>query len=229
MEFLKAILALFLSMLSIFNIFEGPHEVPNPVTRKDFEYLEYPEEAIINPKDVGLTVNSYKSRADDDGDELYVNAQGYTDINGVIDSPYFTMHVEGKRIPVYATPVFVGSTAKGELHSFCEIYVDTRAVINYEFQLSTKEFAINSVDIFSNGLNPEIMFSSNVVNGKISRLGTYTFVFNNSDQIHGFTLFVRELVDEDEEIKKYQDMGYNVVPVEKGFHSSDAYFDFCGW
>lgn len=230
MEFLKALLALFLSMISIFNIFDGPNHVTNPVHRKDFEYLEYPAEAIINPEDVGLTVNSYKSRGDDDGDELYVNAQGYTDINGVIDSPYFTMHVEGKRIPVYSTTVFVGSTQKGELHSFCEIYVDTKAVINYEFQINTKSFSISSVDIFSNGLNPEIMFSSNVVNGKISRLGTYTFVFNNNDQIHGFTLFVRELVDDEEEIAKYKEQygESNVVVVEKGLHNSDAYFDLYG-
>ena len=91
-----------MSMLSIFNIFEGPHEVTNPITRKDFEY---PAEAIINPEDIGLTLKDYKSRADDDGDELYKNAQGYSDINGVIDSPYFTAHVEGKRIPALAIVV----------------------------------------------------------------------------------------------------------------------------
>lgn len=229
MEFFKALLALFMSMLSIFNIFEGPHEITNPTTRKDFEYLEYPAGAIINPKDAGLTLNDYKSRADDDGDELYKNTQGYSDINGIIDSPYFTAHVEGKRIPVYATPVFVGTTQKGELHSFCEIYVDTRAVINYEFQLSVKDFSISSVKVFPIGTGISIINSGSTVNAKINKLGTYTFVFNETDQVHGFTLFVRQLVDEDAEIKKYQDMGYNVVPVEKGFHSSDAYFDFCGW
>ena len=63
-----------MSMLSFFNIFEGPHEVTNPITRKDFEYLEYPAAAIINLEDIGLTLKDYKSRADDDGDELYVNA-----------------------------------------------------------------------------------------------------------------------------------------------------------
>ncbi len=230
MEFFKALLALFMSMLSIFNIFEGPHEVVNPTTRKDFEYLEYPAEAIINPKDAGLTLNDYKSRADDDGDELYENAQGYSDINGVIDSPYFTAHVEGKRIPVYATPVFVGTTQKGELHSFCEIYVDTKAVINYEFQLTVKDFSISSVKVFpvNSGLN--IINAESIVNGKITDLGTYTFVFNENDQTHGFTLFVRELVDDDAEIAKYKEQygESNVVVVEKGLHNSDPYFNLYG-
>ncbi len=228
MEFLSALLALILSMLSIFNIFEGPHEVTRPTTRKDFEYLEYPAEAIINPKDVGLTLNSFKSRADDDGDELYLNAQGYSDINGVIDSPYFTMHVENKKIPVYATPVFVGTTQKGELHSFCEIYVDTKAAINYEFQLNVTDFSINSVQIFPASLNMELIHTGNVVNGKITQLGTYTFVFNETDQTHGFTLFVRELVDEDAEIAKYKaQYGENNVVVVDGVLAA-PYFNFYG-
>ncbi len=229
MSFLKALLALFMSVLSAFNLFNGPNEVPHPPSNKDFAYLEYPEESIINPSDVGLTTSQFLSRADDDGDELYVNAQGYQDINGVIESPYFSVHVERKRIPVYGTTVFVGNTQKGALHSFCEIYVDTSKEFELSFQLTTHGFMMNSVDIFPRSLDFKPIHSSNTVNGKITQLGTYTFVFNDTDQEHGFTLFVRELVDEEAEIKKYQDQGYNVIPVEKGLHSSDAYFNFAGW
>ena len=46
MPFLKALLALFLSLLSAFNPFDGPHEVPRRQAHENFEYLEYPEEAI---------------------------------------------------------------------------------------------------------------------------------------------------------------------------------------
>ena len=230
MEFFKALLALLLSMLSIFNVFEGPHHVTGITHRKDFEYLEYPTEAIINPADVGLTVDSYKSRADDDGDELYVNAQGYTDINGVIKSPYFTSVVEGKNVPVYATTVFVGTTQKGELHSFCEIYVDTNAPINYQFQLNLTGFSLSSVKVFPTSANMELVHAGNVLNGRITQLGTYTFVFNENDQVHGFTLFVRKLVDEDAEIASYKAQygESNVVVVEKGFHNSAPYFNFYG-
>lgn len=228
MEFLRALLALLLSMVSIFNVFEGPHYVENPSQRKDFEYLEYPAEAIINPEDAGLTLDSFKARGDDDGDELFVNAQGYSDINGVIESPYFTAHMEGKRIPVYATTVFVGTTQKGELHSYCEVYVDTKSVINYEFQLTANDFAVNSVKVMPTSLNMQTINNGNVVSARINKLGTYTFVFNETDQTHGFTLFVRELVDEEQEIANYKaQYGENNVVVVEGVLTA-PYFNFYG-
>lgn len=229
MSFIKAVISLFLTIISLFNIFDGPNEVPRPVSKQTFTYLEYPAEAIKKPSDVGLSMKDFIARADDDGDELYVNAQGYEDINGIIESPYFTVHVEGKRIPVYGTTVFVGTTQKGALHSFCEVYVDTSKNFNLEFQLNSHGFMMQNVKIMPSRLDFKPIYQNTVLNGEITELGTYTFVFNNDDQEHGFTLFVRELVDEEAEIKKYQEQGYNVVPVEKGLHSTDAYFDFFGW
>lgn len=225
MSFLKSIVALFLAFLSALNIFSGPNEVPPTVSKESFEYLEYPEEAIKKLSSVGLTVSSFTSRADDDGDELYVNAQGYQDINGIIESPYFTVHVEEKRIPVYATTVFVGSTQKGALHSFCEIYVDTSKEISLDFQLNTHGFIMNNVTVFPRSSNFSPMFLNTVLNDKITELGTYTFVFNNDDQEHGFTLFVRELVDEDKEIAQYKEQygENNVVILEKGVHTAPCY------
>lgn len=228
MQVLKAIFALFLAFFSAFNIFDGPNQVPHSESKEVFNYLEYPEEAIKSLSSVGLTTTSFTKRADDDGDELYVNAQGYQDINGIIKSPYFTVHVEQTCIPVYATTVFVGNTQKGALHSFCEVYVDTSKDFELSFQLNTHGFMINNVTILPRTLDFKPIYQNTVLNGKITQLGTYTFVFNNDDQEHGFTIFVRELVDEDAEIRKYQEQGYNVVPVEKGFHNSDAFFDLYG-
>ena len=142
MQVLKAMLALFLAFISALNIFNGPNEVPPSVSKEVFEYLEYPQEAIKNLSEAGLTVSSFTQRADDDGDELYVNAQGYQDINGVIKSPYFTVHVEEQRIPVYATTVFIGTTQSGALHSFCEIYVDTSKEISLDFQFQTESLQV---------------------------------------------------------------------------------------
>ncbi len=229
MNVLRAILALFMAFFSAFNIFDAPKEVLPGADRPLFEYLEYPTEAIKSLSSAGLTTASFTKRADDDGDELYVNAQGYQDISGIIASPYFSVHVQNETVPVYATTVFIGNTQKGALHSFSEIYVDTSKDFNLSFQLNSHGFIINSVTILPKNLDFNPTYQNTVLNGEITQLGTYTFVFNNDDQEHSFTLFVRELVDEDEEIKKYQDMGYNVIPVEKGFHSSDAFFDFYGW
>ncbi len=228
MSFLKAVLALFLAFFSALNPFDGPNEVPNYASKESFTYLEYHEDAIINPSDINLSLDKFLARADDDGDELYVNAQGYQDINGIIKSPYFTVHVENQKIPVYGTTVFVGTTQKGALHSFCEIYVDTSKPFNLSFQLNSHGFIMESVKIMPARLDFKPIYKNTVLNGKITELGTYTFVFNRDDQEHGFTLFVRELVDEEAEIKKYQDMGYNVVPVEKGFHSDFSAYDFYG-
>lgn len=225
MQVLKAMLALFLAFISALNIFNGPNEVPPSVSKEVFEYLEYPQEAIKNLSEAGLTVSSFTQRADDDGDELYVNAQGYQDINGVIKSPYFTVHVEEQRIPVYATTVFIGTTQSGALHSFCEIYVDTSKEISLDFQLNSHGFVMNNVTIFpkNSGFSPT--FHNTVLNDTITRLGTYTFVFNDTDQEHGFTLFVRELVDEDKEIAQYKEQygENNVVVLEKGVHSAPCY------
>lgn len=228
MPFLKALLALFLSLLSAFNPFDGPHEVPRREDHENFEYLEYPEEAIKKPNEVSLTLNQFISRADDDGDELYENAQGYTDINGIIPSPYFSVKVEKKEIPAYATTVFVGETQKGALHSFCEIYVDTRSGFPFDFILNTHGFIIDNVTVFPRSSNLTPSYNNTILHESITQLGTYTFVFNNNDQEHAFTLFVRELVDEDREIKEYQNQGYNVIVVEKGFHKDIPAYDFYG-
>ncbi len=228
MNFFERLLALILSFFASFNIIGGSSGNSRPVQTTPFTYLEYPAEAIKDLSAVGLTVDQFKSRADDDGDELYVNAQGYTDVNGIIKSPYFSANIGNTMIPVYATTTFVGATQTGELHSFAEIYVDTSSTISLQLQLNVLDFRIEKVDIISPYEKPNTVYLNNVLNTKITALGTYTFVFNDTDQEHGFTLFVRELVDEDKEIAKLQNDGYNVVVVEKGLHDQMPCYDFYG-
>ena len=230
MAFLKSLIALFLAFFAALNPFDGPNEVPREPSKYYYEYLEYPEEAIVTLDEAGLSVNQFTSRADDDGDELFLNAQGYTDINGIIESPYFDIYVEAKYVPSYATTVFVGETQKGALHSFSEIYVDSSKDFALAFQLNTYSFFINDVKIFSPSGKQIFTFGSNVVNTTIKELGTYTFVFNKNDQQHAFSLFVRELVDEEQKIAdlKAEYGESNVVVVEKGFHNTDAFFNLYG-
>ena len=182
MEFLKALLALFMSILSAFNIFNGPTERPPSTTKPSFEYLRYPNEAVTILTSIGMTESDYTSRADDDGDGLYVNAQGYQDTTGIVKSTYFTISVGGVMLPTYATNVFVGETQKGALHSFSEIYVDKDSNFNLDFELIPHKFFINSAQVFSSSDGLDIGRTGNIYKGKITGLGTYTFVFNENDQ-----------------------------------------------
>lgn len=230
MSFLNAVLALFLSIISAFNIFSGPTQSNSPITREKFTFLQYPDEAVGVLTSMGITEREYTSRADADGDDLYVNAQGYQDTTGIVQSPYFTISVEDLVIPTYATTVFVGETQKGALHSFSEVYVDKDSNFSLKFELVPHKFFIESVQVFSNTAKMDLQRTSNIYQGTITELGTYTFVFNENDQEHGFTLFVRDLVDENKEIAdlkaKYGEN--NVIVVEKGFHTDAPCYDFTG-
>lgn len=108
-SFLKAIIALITSIFVALTSFQG-HEVPS-VSKRDFAftYLEYPAEAVKTLGEWGITEAQWKSRADA-GTDVFVDAQGYTDINGIVISPYYTARINGTEIPVYASTVFVGTT-----------------------------------------------------------------------------------------------------------------------
>ncbi len=222
MSFLKAVFALFMSIISAFNIFSGPNEVV-PV-KKDFSftYLEYPAEAIVNLKDANLTVEDYISRANV-VDNDYVEAQGYTDVNGIIVSPYHKVHINSTRIPVYSTTVFVGETQTGELHSFSEIYVEPGKNFQFDIQINTKDFYIDKVIVLPKSHNITPIYGPRVTNARITDFGTYTFLFSENDQKYAYTLYVREKIDEDKEIaelkEKYGES--NVFVYEKGVYRWD--------
>ncbi len=222
MPFLKALLALFLAILSAFNLFRGPNEVPSVKNNFDFTYLEYPAEAVLNLKDVGLSVEAYTGRADvkDDG---YVAAQGYTDVNGIIESPYHKVHINSTRIPVYSTTVFVGQTQTGELHSFSEIYIEKGKKFSLAFQLNPTGFYIDDVIVLPESLNLKLEYGRAVTHATITDFGTYTFVFNNGGQEYAYTLFVKEDIDEEKEIAELQgEYGEaNVYVYDKGVYRWD--------
>ncbi len=221
MSFLKAIIAFITSVFVALTSFQG-HEVPS-VAKKDFTFthLEYPAEAVKTLEEWGITEAEWKSRADA-GRELFVEAQGYTDINGIVISPYYTAHVNGTEIPVYASTVFVGATQKGELHSFSEIYVPKGSKFPCTIQLNTKSFYINDVQVLPASYNIQTTHSAYVASAKITGYGTYTFLFNNGSQSYSYTLFVREQIDEEAEIAALRaQYGDSVYVVEKGFYPMD--------
>ncbi len=219
-EFFKSIIAFFMSFFML--LFTPGNEVNSPPKNFSFTYLEYPTEAVKTLDEWGITEATWKSRADAEG-EVYTQAQGYTDINGIVISPYYTVSVEGKRIPVYASTVFVGTSQSGELHSFAEVYVPQSKKFSFNMQLNSKNYYLKNVTVLPESLETKTTCSAYVMNAKITDYGTYTFLFNDESQSHAFTLFVREQIDEEQEIADLKaQYGENAVyVVEKGFYPMD--------
>ncbi len=220
--FFQQILAFFMSIITLIPAFGGPREVNKTDRNLNFTYLEYPAEAVKPLSSANLTVDSFTARADATGD-VYTQAQGYTDINGIIPSPYFTAHIENVRIPVYATTVFVGTTQQGELHSYAEMYVENSSDFGFSLQLNTTSFSIQSVKIFPSDKFMSHVFASHVFNTRITDYGTYTFLFNGDDQAHAFTLFVRPKANDEAIISSLVDScgAENVQVFEPGLYQID--------
>lgn len=229
MVFLKAVLAFILSVLSAFNIFDGPREIPknenSSIINRNFTALTYPMEAVKTLSALNLTEEEYTSKANATNEDVFVQAQGYTDANGIIISPDFNASIGGYPIPVYATTVFVGETQTGELHSFSEIYVKKDTVFPLSLQLSPNDVTISSAKVLPASLASDVSVTSGSLTTEINGYGTYTVVLNGDDQENVFTLFVREDVDEDAEIASLKEQygENNVIVVEKGVLEMDYF------
>ncbi len=229
MSFLKAVLSFFLSVISLFNIFNGPNEIPrsenNSIKKQNFTYLQYPAEAVKELSEFNLTKAEFTSRADAAiSDDVYVQAQGYEDVNGIIISPDFYASVDGYKVPVYATTVFVGETQTGELHSYSEIYVEKDEDFPFSLHLIPNEFIITNAKLLPESLGSELSYTNKTLDTEIQSYGTYTFVFNDDDQEHVFTLFVREKINEEAEIAALKaEYGENNVIVVDGVLEMDYY------
>lgn len=220
-DFFKSIIAFFTSLFML--LISPGNEVNSAVNRNfSFTYLEYPAEAVKTLEECGLTETTWKNRANADGSD-YEQAQGYTDVNGIVISPYYSVRIEGKKIPVYASTVFVGTTQSGELHSFAEVYVPKGSKFPFEMQLNSNSLYLKNVKVLPESLDVDTFCSNYVMNAKISGYGTYTFLFNDASQSHAFTLFVREQIDEEAEIAELKaTYGEDrVYVVEKGFYPTD--------
>ncbi len=194
----------------------------------DFSFLEYPDEAIITLAEAGLTEQELVNRA---GAELpeYVQSGGYDDINGITVSPYYTAKVSGTCIPVYASVVFIRSDNTGTLHSFSEIYVDSSEAFSFNIELTGADVTLSNAVVLPEFHGVRALCKNNTVTASINKTGVYTFLFNGANQHYGYTLFVREKVDENAEIKEYQQQygEDNVIVLDKGVYEYD-YVNFVG-
>lgn len=187
----------------------------------EFTHLEYTSQAVRRPEDWNLTVEKILSRADKtEGQDIYESAQGYTDANGIFVSPYYTVKVEGKSVPVYGAITYSGSTDKGTLHSFSEIYVKKGDYCTFEIEINSAQLGITDAKIIPEAYGENAVVTDGKLTAILSGFGAHTFLFNGENQAYTYTIFVREEIDEDAEIAELRAQGYTVYVVE-GFLPHD--------
>ncbi|MBQ8227513.1 MAG: hypothetical protein IJZ88_00720 [Clostridia bacterium] len=225
---LKPLYTVFTAISIFFSSLFCPATIYPETAGLDLDYLEYPQEAIITLEEAGLTVDEFTYRASADHAE-YVQSGGYDDINGVIVSPYYTAKIGQKDIPVYASMVFLRADDTGTLHSFSEVYVEPDSEFSFNIVLTGTGVKLKDALVLPESLGVEAECKDNVVRASINKPGIYTFVFNGAQQYYGYTLFVREKVDEEAEIAEYIEQygEENVLIVESGVHEMD-YANFVG-
>lgn len=219
---IKFFFTLFTSISILFSNLMFPGIVNPESEGFDFSYLEYPEEAIITLEEAGLTEQELVGRASALLPE-YVQSGGYDDINGITISPYYTAKVSGQEIPVYASVVFIRVDDTGTLHSFSEIYVDSSEAFSFNIEITGADVALENAIVLPESHGVKAQCNNNVVKASINKTGVYTFLFNDANQYYGYTLMVREKVDEDAEIASYiEEYGEdNVWVIDKGVYEYD--------
>ncbi len=218
------------TVISVFfaNLFSPAVIVPES-ENFDFTYLSYPEDAIVTLEEAGLTEAELVGRASAQLPE-YVQSGGYDDMNGITVSPYYTAKVSDTEIPVYASVVFIRADDTGTLHSFSEIYVDADEEFSFNIEITGADVTLQNAVVLPASHGVEALCKNNTVTASINKTGIYTFLFNGANQYYGYTLFVREKVDEDAEIAAYiEQYGEdNVWVLDKGVYEYD-YVNLVGY
>ena len=229
---MQAIIKFFFTILTTVSVFLTNFMYPatvNPESENfDFSFLQYPDEAIVTLEEAGLTEQELVGRASALLPE-YVQSGGYDDINGITISPYYTAKISDTDIPVYASVVFIRADDTGTLHSFSEIYIDPDSDFSFNIELTGADVTLKNAIVLPESHGVKALCKDNTVTASINKTGVYTFLFNGADQYYGYTLFVREKVDEDAEIAEYIDTygEDNVIVLEKGVYQYD-YVNFVG-
>lgn len=225
----KSLFTIFTTVTIFFTNLLYPATVYPESENFDFSFLQYPDDAIITLEEAGLTEQELVGRASAQLPE-YVQSGGYDDINGIIISPYYTAKVSGEEIPVYASVVFIRVDDTGTLHSFSEIYVDSSEEFSFNIEITGDDVLLKNAVVLPESHGVKAQCKDNTVTASINKTGIYTFLFNDANQYYGYTLTVREKVDEDAEIAAYiEEYGEdNVWVIDKGVYQYD-YVNLIGY
>ena len=221
-EVIKFLFTVFTTLSIFFTNLFSPATVYPESENFDFDFLQYPDEAIITLEKAGLTEQELVGRASAELPE-YVQSGGYDDINGITISPYYTAKVSGTEIPVYASVVFIRVDDTGTLHSFSEIYVDPDEEFSFNIEITGADVELKNAIVLPESHGVKAQCKDNTVTASINKTGIYTFLFNNANQYYGYTLTVREKVDEEAEIAAYKEQygEDNVWVMDKGVYEYD--------
>lgn len=219
---IKSLFTIFTTMTILCSNLLFPATVYPESENFDFSFLQYPDEAIVTLEEADLTEQELVGRASAELPE-YVQSGGYDDINGITVSPYYTAKISGKEIPVYASVVFIRVDDTGTLHSFSEIYVDPSEDFSFNIEITGADVELKNAIVLPESHGVKAACQNNTVTASINKTGIYTFLFNNANQYYGYTLMVREKVDEDKEIATYiEKYGEdNVWVIDKGVYQYD--------
>ncbi len=229
---MQAVVKFFFTVFTTISVFISNLLYPAVISPEsenfDFSFLQYPDEAIVTLEEAGLTEQELVGRASALLPE-YVQSGGYEDINGIIISPYYTAKINSTEIPVYASVVFIRADDTGTLHSYSEIYVDADADFSFNIEITGADVTLKNAVVLPESHGVKALCENNTVTASINKTGIYTFLFNGANQYYGYTLMVREKVDEDAEIAEYvaQYGEENVTVLDKGVYEYD-YVNFVG-
>lgn len=191
--------------------------------KADWSALHYPHQIVSSFERSGLSEAELIARADAQLSE-YVQSAGQEDVAGVIRSPYYSAKVNGRDIPVYSSMVFNRAENTGTLHSFSEVYVDADDVA-LSVELRSLVGQVQDALVLPASHDVKAECRDGVVRVEIRKTGIYTLLFNGAGQDKGYTLFVREDVDEEAEIASYKERYRDVMVFESGVHEVD-YLNF---
>ncbi len=221
-DFLKSVYIFITAVSVFFSTLICPATILPQTQNPVKSFLEYPEEAVVTLESVGLSAQEMIDRASARLPE-YVQSGGYDDIGGVFVSPYYTAKIRNMDIPVYASVVFNRADDTGDIHSFSEVYVEPGSEFSFNIELKSETVKLNNAIVLPESLGVGAETRNGIIRASITKPGIYTFLVNGAQQHYGYTLFVREAIDEDAEIAEYiKNYGKdNVIVLEKGVYEYD--------
>ncbi len=218
------VLAAILSLVQLVfpSVFVNPPENDAGMAElnKNLYTYYYPAEAV-HSADIDV-VHELLSRSDNP--TSYEGENNSREGSAIAVSPFFEATIDGVDIPVYSTLVFSGTTMEAELHSYATVFVKDLSEFNLSLELKSFGFRLKSAIVLPSSFNVVPEVSGRTVKAQFNCYGSFSFMFNDDDQEHAFTFFLKPYVDEDAEIAQYKEMygEENVAVYEPGVH----YFDY---
>ncbi len=145
---------------------------------------------------------------------------------GLLISPYYTVTINGTKVPVYGTPVFTEEIFGGVLHSFSKVEIDEtdctapqEAHTSMEIVISSSVLSLNDATVITLDGKTEITADAGNIVFWTNNCGTYTFLINGMSQQFAYILTLVPYVDEEMELAALKkDNPQNLTVFEAGLH-----------